>query len=57
MFIKIQSKEQRETIAGIAAVNGYQITPAKRKKKKGQGFDYGLDIIEIDGDYEETEDD
>jgi hypothetical protein len=47
MFIKIDLKEHRQIIAGIAAINNYSVEPAKRKKKKGNGYDYGLEIKEV----------
>jgi hypothetical protein len=57
MFIKIDLKEHRQIIAGIAAINNYSVEPAKRKKKKGSGYDYGLEINEVSEDIKEMEDD
>lgn len=57
MFIRLEKKEDREIVGGKAVINGMSVTPAKRKKKKGTGYEYGLEIKAVDGDYEETEDD
>lgn len=56
MFFKAETKEQRKEIAGIAVMNGQKAEPARRKKKKGSGYDYGVLVTEIKGDYTEVED-
>lgn len=55
MFFRAETKEQRQIVAGIAVINGQKAEPAKRKKKKGSGYEYGLEISEVEGDYKETE--
>ena len=55
MFFKAETKEQRKEIAGIAVMNGQKAEPARRKKKKGSGYEYGVLVTEVTGDYSEVE--
>ena len=56
MFYKISLNEDIEKVAGVFAKNGYTVCKAKRKRAKGTGYDYGIDISG-NGEAAETEED
>lgn len=56
MFYKITLNDDIEKVAGVFAKNGYAIKKAKRKKVKGTGYDYGIEITG-DGEAVEAEED
>lgn len=48
--IKIFSKEDRKTVAGILVDNGYTVGPGKRQKTpSGKSVDYTLKLYADDG--------
>lgn len=51
--IKIFSKEDRKTVAGILVDNGYTVGPGKRQKTpSGKSVDYTLKLYADDGSAE-----
>ena len=39
-YLRIASEQDRITVAAILYKHGYSVTPARKKKRVGNGYDY-----------------